>query len=763
MNWLSRLEGAARAVRDAATGDPDRTAPPAGARRAARAAGPDGASPARDTRARSTVADVAATVGAALTSVGEALARDDDAHADVRSDDGSRSQADARDAGPSRDGRASRGSRAGDTTVSGVTWRHDSRPLDGRAPDGDPLTAWDRRRADYRLVSPANRRKLTVIVVGTGLAGSGTAAALGELGYRVECFTFHDAARRAHSVAAQGGINAARARKVDGDSIARFVKDTVKGGDFRAREADVVRLGRESVRVIDHLNAIGAPFAREYGGELATRSFGGVQVSRTYYTRGQTGQQLQVAAAQALQRQVDAGTVHLHTRTEMLDLVVADGRAQGIVTRDLVTGEVRAHTGHAVVLATGGYGSVYHHSTLAMNSNATATWRAHRRGALFASPCYVQFHPTALPVSSHWQSKTTLMSESLRNDGRIWVPVRAGDERPANDIPEAERDYYLERRYPAYGNLTPRDIASRAAMTEIEAGRGVGPLKNSVYLDFRDAIARLGRATIAERYGNLFEMYEDVTGEDPYTRPMRIAPGAHFSMGGLWTDYDQMTSVPGLFAGGEASSNYHGANRLGANSLLSACVDGFFTLPFSVPNYLAPLVGSDVLPVDAPECAQAVAAVRDRTDRLLTNPGTTRPATFHRRLGEILYAGCGVTRSRAGLGDALGRVRELRAEFWRDVHVAGTGDRLNQELEKAGRVADFLELAELMVVDALDRTESCGAHFREESATELGEARRDDYRWSFVSAWGTGADGDHVRREEPLHYRMVPVQERDYR
>ena len=416
--------------------------------------------------------------------------------------------------------------------------------LDAHVPDGDPRTAWARRQAEYRLVNPANRKKYTVIVVGTGLAGSGVAAALGELGYNVECFTFHDAPRRAHSVAAQGGINSARARKVDGDSLTRFVTDTIKGGDFRGREADVWRLAEESVRVIDHMSAIGAPFAREYGGQLATRSFGGVQVSRTYYTRGQTGQQLQIAGAQALLRQVERGSVKLHTRTEMLDLIVADGRAQGIVTRNLVTGVLQAHTGHAVVLATGGYGSVYFHSTLAMNSNATATWRAHRRGAYFASPSFIQFHPTALPVSSHWQSKTTLMSESLRNDGRIWVPLTPGDERPAGEIPEAERDYYLERRYPAFGNLTPRDIASRAARAEIEAGRGVGPLKNSVYLDFRDAIARLGKPVIAERYGNLFEMYSDATGEDPYEEPMRIAPGAHFTMGGLWCDYNQMTSVP---------------------------------------------------------------------------------------------------------------------------------------------------------------------------------------------------------------------------
>ncbi len=635
--------------------------------------------------------------------------------------------------------------------------------LDPHLPEGDPRTAWERRKAEYKLVSPANRKKYTVIVIGTGLAGSGVAAALGELGYKVESFTFHDAPRRAHSVAAQGGINAARARKVDGDSLIRFVTDTVKGGDFRGREADVWRLAEESVRVIDHMNAIGAPFAREYGGQLATRSFGGVQVSRTYYTRGQTGQQLQIAGAQALLRQVERGTVKLHTRHEMLDLIVADGRAQGVVVRDLVTGRISVATGHAVVLATGGYGSVFFHSTLAMNSNATATWRAHRRGAFFASPSFIQFHPTALPVSSHWQSKTTLMSESLRNDGRIWVPVTPGDERAPGDIPEAERDYYLERRYPAFGNLTPRDIASRAARTEIEAGRGVGPLKNSVYLDFRDAISRLGRAVIAERYGNLFEMYRDATGEDPYEEPMRIAPGAHFTMGGLWCDFNQMTSVPGLFVGGEAGNNYHGANRLGANSLLSACVDGWFTLPLAIPNYLAGLAGKPLLDVDAPEAAEALDDVRGRIDHLINNPGHTRPATFHRRLGEILYAGCGVSRSEAGLTRALEQVQELREEFWRDVRVTGTDDRLNQELEKAGRVADFLELAELMITDALDRQESCGAHFREEYALPDGEAKRDDERWCNVSAWETNPAGQHRRYQEPLRFESVKLQVRNYR
>ncbi|WP_303323651.1 fumarate reductase/succinate dehydrogenase flavoprotein subunit [Actinomyces radicidentis] len=635
--------------------------------------------------------------------------------------------------------------------------------LDAHLPDCPPERAWEQRCSEYRLVSPANRRRLSVIVVGTGLAGAGAAASLGRLGYRVECLTLHDSARRAHSVAAQGGINAARARKVDGDSLARFVKDTVKGGDYRGREADVVRLGEESVRVIDHMEAIGAPFAREYGGRLATRSFGGVQVSRTYYTRGQTGQQLEIACAQALQEQVERGTVHLRTRTEMLDLIVADGRAQGVVTRDLLTGEIRALTAHAVVLATGGYGSVYHYSTLAMASNATATWRAHRRGAAFASPCYVQFHPTALPVSSHWQSKTTLMSESLRNDGRIWVPVAPGDPRPAGDIPEAERDYYLERKYPAFGNLTPRDVASRNAREQIEAGRGVGPLRNSVYLDFRDAIARLGREVIASRYGNLFSMYLDATGEDPYEVPMRIAPGAHFTMGGLWVDFDQMSTVPGLFVGGEASNNYHGANRLGANSLLSASVDGWFTLPLSVPSYLAGLVGFEPLGEDAPEAIEAVEATRRRVAALLAVDGAHRPVWFHRRLGEVLYAGCGVSRSREGLLRALEEVRALREEFWRDVRVVGSGERLNQELERALRVADFLELAEVMVLDALDRRESAGAHFREEHATAEGEAQRDDEHWCSVTAWETTPDGWHVRRSEPLAYSLVPMQVRSYR
>ena len=598
-----------------------------------------------------------------------------------------------------------------------------------------PEDTWAKRKLDLRLISPLNRRKFTVIVVGTGLAGSGAAAALGELGYNVESFTFHDAPRRAHSVAAQGGINAARARKVDNDSIARFVKDTVKGGDFRGREADAWRLAEESVRVIDHMNAIGAPFAREYGGQLATRSFGGVQVSRTYYTRGQTGQQLQVAASQALLRQVSAGTVNLHTRSEMLDLIVVDGRAQGIVVRDLVTGRISAVTGDAVVLTTGGYGNVYFKSTLAKNSNVTAAFRAHRRGAYFANPSFIQFHPTALPLSSKWQSKTILMSESLRNDGRIWVPRQKADTRPPSDIPDEERDYYLERRYPAFGNLTPRDVASRAARDEIVAGRGVGPLRNSVYLDFRDALQRLGRKVIAERYGNLFEMYEDATGENPYEVPMRIAPGAHFAMGGLWSDYNLMTSIPGLFVGGEAGWGYHGANRLGANSLLSACVDGWFTLPFTLPDYLAPLLGNDKLSADDEAVSTTVDEARAGVQSLIDVGGTQGPDRFHRRLGDLLYEHCGVSRSAEGLSEGIRGVQELRDEFWADLRVQGAPGAFNQELERAGRVADYLDMAELMCLDALDRDESCGAHFRVEHQLENGEAKRDDANWQFASAW----------------------------
>jgi succinate dehydrogenase / fumarate reductase flavoprotein subunit len=643
-------------------------------------------------------------------------------------------------------------------------WRIPGSKVDGRVPDGDPETAWRRQKMSYRLVSPLNRRKFTVIVVGAGLAGSGCAAALGELGYNVECFTYHDSPRRAHSIAAQGGINSPRARKVDNDSILRFVKDTVEGGDFRAREADCFRLGEESIRVIDHMNAIGAPFAREYGGQLATRSFGGVQVSRTYYTRGQTGQQLELAASQALHRQVAQGTVRLHTRHEMLDLIVTDGVARGIVARDLVSGEIRPFTAHAVVLATGGYGNVYFKSTLAKNSNATAAFRAHRRGAYFASPCFIQFHPTTLPISSPWQSKRMLMSESLRNDARVWVPKKKGDDRPPGDIPEDERDYFLERRYPAFGNLVPRDVASRANDLEIHNGRGVGPLHNGVYLDLRDAIGRLGVATINERYGNLLDMYHETTSEDPRLVPMRIAPGAHFSMGGLWTDFDQMSNVAGLFVGGEASWAYHGANRLGANSLLSACVDGWFTLPVSVPNYLESLLGTEPLAIDDPAVTTTVNEVHNGVRHLLDIGGTHSADHFHRQVGDLLYDQCGVNRSAEELVDAIDRIVTLRKEFNDDLLVTGTGAELNQELEKAARVSDFIDLAELMCIDALDRDESCGGHFRVEHQTADGEAQRDDANFCFVSVWERPAPpGPYIRHYEPLNFTAVPAEQRNYK
>lgn len=629
--------------------------------------------------------------------------------------------------------------------------------LDAKIPPGDPRTAWKRRKDEYRLVSPLNRGKLRVIVVGTGLAGSSVAAALGELGFSVEVVTFHDSPRRAHSVAAQGGINATRGHRVDGESLERFVYDTVKGGDFRAREAEAYRLGEESARVIDHLNALGTPFAREYGGTLSTRSFGGVQVSRTYYSRGQTGQQLQLASSQSLWRQVRRGTVNLRPHTEMLDLVVKEGSARGIITRNLRTGELCYLPAHAVILATGGYGSIYYHSTLALHSNATAAWRAHLRGAVLANPSFVQFHPTTLPVMSPTQAKTVLMSESLRNDGRIWVPKDPGDTRPAQDIPQAERDYYLERKYPAFGNLCPRDIASRAGAEQIRLGFGVGPLKNSVYLDFADAAAHLGADVLKQRYGNLFEMYQSATGEDPYRSPMRIAPGAHFTMGGLWTDFDLMSNVPGLFVGGEAGFAYHGANRLGANSLLSACVDGSFTLPLSVPNYLAGQLDTALLPKTDPAVVAAVQNVESGVLRLLQVGGRTSPQEFHRRLGTILYSSCGVERNAQGLREGLEQVRQLRRDFWQNVSVPGTASGINQTLEKAGRVADFLELAELMIVDALDREESCGAHFRAEFQSG-GEAKRDDGSWQSISGWNRQAQ----KLVEPLSFTATSPTVRSY-
>jgi succinate dehydrogenase / fumarate reductase, flavoprotein subunit len=626
----------------------------------------------------------------------------------------------------------------------------DGAPIaDRAAPDGPIETRWERRRAEARLVNPANRRRMTVIVVGTGLAGASAAASLGELGYRVESYCFQDSPRRAHSIAAQGGINAAKNYRNDGDSVRRLFHDTVKGGDFRSRESNVYRLAEVSVGIIDQCVAQGVPFAREYGGLLDTRSFGGAQVSRTFYARGQTGQQLLLGAYQALERQVAAGTVRTYTRHEMLDLVVVDGRARGIVVRDLVTGRTTTETADAVVLATGGYGNVFHLSTNAKGCNATAVWRAHRRGALFANPCFTQIHPTCIPVSGAHQSKLTLMSESLRNDGRVWVPARDGDARPPAEIPEDERDYFLERRYPSYGNLVPRDIASRAVKEACDAGHGVGPEGLGVYLDFAEALARLGRPLVAQRYGNLFEMYERITGDDPYETPMRIYPAVHYTMGGLWVDYDLRSSIPGLFVIGEANFSDHGANRLGASALMQGLADGYFVLPNTIGDYLA---DGPFPPVTATGVQEEV---RRRIAALLAVDGDRSVDSFHRELGRIMWDHCGMERTDAGLRKAIGEVRALRDEFWRRVRVPGDADDLNQSLERAGRVADLLELAELMCVDALHRTESCGGHFRAESQTPDGEARRDDARFSYVAAWEySGADAPPVLHREPLVFEV---------
>ena len=640
--------------------------------------------------------------------------------------------------------------------------------LSANAPVGVPSKdAWEWQKDHYNLVSPLNRRKFRIIVIGTGLAGAGAAAALGELGYDVKAFTYHDAPRRAHSIAAQGGVNSARGKKVD-DGAYRHVKDTVKGGDYRGREIDCWRLAYESVRVIDHMNAIGAPFAREYGGTLATRSFGGVQVSRTYYTRGQTGQQLQLSAAAALQRQIHLGSVEIFTHNEMVDVIVKEDengvkRCHGAVMRNLINGELTAHTGHAVILATGGYGNVYYMSTLAKNSNASAIMRAYDQGAYMASPSFIQFHPTGLPVNSEWQSKTILMSESLRNDGRVWSPKEPKDDRDPNTIPEEERDYFLERRYPAFGNLVPRDVASRAISQQINAGLGVGPLHNSAYLDFRDAIERLGKDTIKERYSNLFQMYEEAIGEDPYTTPMRIAPTCHFTMGGLWTDFNEMTSIQGLFAAGEASWTYHGANRLGANSLLSASVDGWFTLPFSVPNYLGPLLGTERMADNDPVVIEAVNRAQARIDKLMSINGNHGPEYFHRKLGDILYFSCGVARNKKDLASGIEKIRELRKDFWSNLRITGEPHEMNQVLEYANRVADYIELGELMCVDALDRDESCGAHFRDDHLSDEGEAERDDDNWCFVSAWEPGGPNKYIRHAEPLYFEAIPLQTRNYK
>ncbi len=636
--------------------------------------------------------------------------------------------------------------------------------LDARIPTGPIQERWDQHKFDVHLVNPANKRKYEIIVIGTGLAGASAAATFGELGYKVKAFTYNDSARRAHSIAAQGGINGAKNYANDGDSIYRLFYDTVKGGDFRSREANVYRLAQVSNAIIDQATAQGVPFAREYGGLLDNRSFGGAQVSRTFYARGQTGQQLLLGAYQALERQVHAGSVEVFTRSEMLDVVIKDDRAVGAVFRDLVTGEVTAHSAHAVVLATGGYSNVYFLSTNAMACNVTAAWRAHRKGAYFANPCFTQIHPTCIPASDEHQSKLTLMSESLRNDGRIWVPVDPDDARSPNDIPEDERDYYLERQYPAFGNLVPRDVASRAAMRMIDQNRGVGPLKNGVYLDFGEAIDRLGKATIAERYGNLFEMYERITDEDPYTVPMRIYPAPHYTMGGLWVDYNLMTTVPGLYAIGEANFSDHGANRLGASALMQGVADGYFVLPYTIGDYLSDWLNTDPVSTEDEVFREALDEVEDRTQRFLDINGTRSVDYFHRRLGTIMIDYCGLARSREGLEKAIAEIQALRAEFWSDLKVLGTSDNLNQSLERAGRVADFLELGELMCRDALDREESCGGHFRIEHQTDDGEARRDDEGFSFVSAWAwEGPSTPQVLHKEPLTFEYVPPSQRSYK
>jgi succinate dehydrogenase / fumarate reductase flavoprotein subunit len=635
--------------------------------------------------------------------------------------------------------------------------------LDSKAPSGPIDQAWDQARFDVKLVNPANKRKHSIIVVGSGLAGASASATLGELGYKVQCFCFQDSPRRAHSIAAQGGINAAKNYQNDGDSVYRLFYDTVKGGDFRAREANVYRLAQISVNIIDQCVAQGVPFAREYGGALTNRSFGGAQVSRTFYARGQTGQQLLLGAYQALERQIHAGTVTMYPRTEMLDLIVIDGKARGIVTRHLVTGAISTHFADAVILGTGGYGNVYYLSTNAKGSNVTAIWRAHKRGALFANPCYTQIHPTCIPVTGDYQSKLTLMSESLRNDGRIWVPLQKGDKRSPDQIPEAERDYYLERRYPSFGNLVPRDVASRNAKAVCDEGRGVGETGLGVYLDFTDAIRRLGEKTIRDRYDNLFDMYQRITDENPYKVPMRIYPAIHYTMGGLWVDYNLQSTIPGLFVIGEANFSDHGANRLGASALMQGLSDGYFVVPYTVGNYLASNKFPAVLDT-APEVRQAVACVKQTIDLLLSINGKRTVDSFHRELGKIVWDYCGMSRTAEGLESAIGQIRALQEEYWKNVNVPGSGDDLNQSLEKAGRVADFFELAELMCIDALNRNESCGGHFREEYQTPEGEAQRDDEHYSYVAAWDYRGPGNApTLTKEPLEFHYVHPSQRSYK
>lgn len=655
--------------------------------------------------------------------------------------------------------------------------------LDAKIPHGEMDKKWTDYKGHVKLVNPANKRKLEVIVVGTGLAGASAAASLGELGYKVKAFCFQDSPRRAHSIAAQGGINAAKNYQNDGDSVFRLFYDTVKGGDYRAREANVHRLAEVSVNIIDQCVAQGVPFAREYGGLLSNRSFGGTQVQRTFYAAGQTGQQLLLGAYSALERQVALGNVIMYSRHEMLDVVKIDGTARGIIARDLVSGKTERHFGHAVLLCSGGYGNVFYLSTNAMGSNVTAAWKAHKKGAYFGNPCFTQIHPTCIPVSGDHQSKLTLMSESLRNDGRIWVPKQKNDNRKPKDISEDERDYYLERRYPAFGNLVPRDVASRAAKERCDEGYGVGTTKMAVYLDFRDAIMRygrteagktgiqnaseeaiysLGKKVVEEKYGNLFEMYEKITGENPYETPMRIYPAVHYTMGGLWVDYELQTTVPGLYALGEANFSDHGANRLGASALMQGLADGYFVIPYTIGNYLADEIRTPAIPTDHPAFVETENAVKERLQKLMSIKGKQTVESFHKRLGKIMWDKCGMARNEKGLKQAIDEIRALKNEFWTDVRIPGTIDEFNPELDKAGRVADFIELGELMCLDALDRNESCGGHFREESQTDDGEAKRDDVNYSYVAAWENTGSGWTLHKES-LNFEIVKPTQRSYK
>jgi succinate dehydrogenase / fumarate reductase, flavoprotein subunit len=656
--------------------------------------------------------------------------------------------------------------------------------LNAKIPSGPLETKWKNYKGTVRLVNPANKRKIEIVVVGTGLAGASAAASLGELGYKVKAFCFQDSPRRAHSIAAQGGINAAKNYQNDGDSVFRLFYDTVKGGDYRAREANVHRLAEVSTAIIDQCVAQGVPFAREYGGLLSNRSFGGTQVQRTFYAAGQTGQQLLIGAYQALERQIALGNVEMYSRHEMMDVVMIDGKARGIIVRDLVTGELERHFGHAVLLCTGGYGNVFYLSTNAMGSNVTAAWKAHKQGALFGNPCFTQIHPTCIPVTGDHQSKLTLMSESLRNDGRIWVPKKQNDNRRPNEIPEDERDYYLERRYPAFGNLVPRDVASRAAKERCDAGYGVGSSKQAVYLDYANAIKRygkieagkqalqnpdestiikLGKEVVKEKYGNLFDMYEKITGENPYEVPMRIYPAVHYTMGGLWVDYELMTTVPGLYALGEANFSDHGANRLGASALMQGLADGYFVIPYTIGNYLADEIRTAAIPTSHPAFEAAEKAAKERIDRLMNIKGKQSVESFHKRLGKIMWDKCGMARNAQGLQEAIKEIQALKKEFWSDVRIPGGIAEFNPELDKAGRVADFIELGELMCIDALQRNESCGGHFREESQSEDGEAKRDDANFAYVAAWEYKGEHQWQLHKEDLNFEVVKPSQRSYK